>query len=93
MKHLMDALAKELGPVGDELRSILEKSVDEIHQALKKEGLSTDDLRKALENSHDEMRKAFDKGGAIDKELARPGKNRATTCELSGIAPRTMTCG
>ncbi len=69
VKGLIDTLAKELGPVGDELRKVLEKSVDEIHQTLKKEGLSTDDLRNALEKSHDEMRKAFDKGGAINKEL------------------------
>lgn len=69
VKDLIDTLTKELGPVGEELRRILEKSVDEIHQTLKKEGLSADDLRKALENSHDEMRKAFEQGGTIDKEL------------------------
>ena len=69
VKDLVDTLTKELGPVGEELRKALENSIDEIHQALKKEGFTTDDLRKALEKSHDEMRKAFEKGGTIDKEL------------------------
>jgi beta-lactamase regulating signal transducer with metallopeptidase domain len=69
VKDLINTLTKELGPVSDELRKVLEKSVDEIHQTLKKENLTADDLRQALENSHNEMRRAFEKGGTIDKEL------------------------
>ena len=38
VKDLIEKLAKELGPVGEELRKILEKSVDDIHETLKKEG-------------------------------------------------------
>ena len=69
VKDLVEKLTKELGPVGEELRKILENSIDEIHETLKKEGVTADDLRKALEKSHDEMRKAFEKGGTINKEL------------------------
>ena len=47
VKDLVEKLTKELGPVGDELRKILEKSIDEIHETLKKEGATPDDLRKA----------------------------------------------
>jgi beta-lactamase regulating signal transducer with metallopeptidase domain len=69
VKDLVEKLTKELGPVGDELRKILEKSIDEIHETLKKEGATPDDLRKALEKSHDEMRKGLEKGGTVNKEL------------------------
>ena len=69
VKDLIEKLAKELGPVGEELRKILEKSVDEIHETLKKEGVAPDDLRKALEKSHNEMRKGLEKGGSVNKEL------------------------
>jgi beta-lactamase regulating signal transducer with metallopeptidase domain len=69
VKDLVEKLTKELGPVGDELRKILEKSIDEIHETLKKEGATPDDLRRALEKSHDEMRKGLEKGGTVNKEL------------------------
>lgn len=69
VKELVEKLTKELGPVGDELRKILEKSIDEIHETLKKEGATSDDLRKALEKSHDEVRKGLEKGGTVNKEL------------------------
>jgi bla regulator protein BlaR1 len=69
VRNLIDRLAKELGPVGEELRKILEKSVAEVHESLKKEGATPEDVRKALEKSHNEMRKAFEKGGAVNKEL------------------------
>jgi beta-lactamase regulating signal transducer with metallopeptidase domain len=69
VKDLIDKLMKELGPVGEELCNILEKSVDDLHETLKKEGIAPDDLRKALEKSHNEMRKSLEKGGSVNKEL------------------------
>ena len=69
VKELIEKLTKELGPVGEELRKTLEKSIDEIHETLKKDGVTSDDVRKALEKSHNEMRKAFEKGGSVNKEL------------------------
>jgi beta-lactamase regulating signal transducer with metallopeptidase domain len=69
VKDVIENLVKELGPVGEELRKILEKSVDDIHETLKKEGVAPDDLRKALEKSHNEMRKGLEKGGSVNKEL------------------------
>ena len=69
VKSLIDKVTKELGPVGEELRKALEKSVAEIHETLKKEGVTSDDLRRSLEKSHEEMRKAFEKGGTVNKEL------------------------
>jgi beta-lactamase regulating signal transducer with metallopeptidase domain len=69
VKDLIDKLAKELGPVGEELRKILEKSIDDIHETLKKEGVAPEDLRKALEKSHNEMRRSLEKGGSVNKEV------------------------
>ena len=69
VKTLIETLKKELGPVGEELRKILEKSIDEIHETLKKEGVAPEELRKALEKSHNEMRKGLEKGGTVNKEL------------------------
>ena len=69
VKDLIDKLAKELGPVGEELRKALEKSVDEIHETLKKEGVTPDDLRRRWRSRTSEMRKALEKGGAVNKEL------------------------
>jgi beta-lactamase regulating signal transducer with metallopeptidase domain len=69
VKELIDRLTKELGPVGEEIRKTLEKSIDEIHETIKKEGLTADDVRKAVEKSHNEIRKAFEKGGPINREL------------------------
>ena len=40
VKDLIDKLAKEVGPVGEELRKILERSIDEIHETLKKDGVT-----------------------------------------------------
>ncbi len=69
VKGLVEKLTKELGPVGEEIRKTLEKSIDEIHETLKKDGVSADDVRKAVEKSHNEVRKAFEKGGSINKEV------------------------
>jgi bla regulator protein BlaR1 len=69
VKDLIEKLSKELGPVGEELRKILEKSVDDIHETIKKEGVAPEELRKALEKSHNEMRKGLEKGGSVNKEL------------------------
>ena len=69
VKDLIDKLAKEAGPVGEELRKILERSIDEIHETLKKDGVTTEDVRKALEKSHNEMRKGLEKGGSVNKEF------------------------
>jgi bla regulator protein BlaR1 len=69
VKGLVEKLTKELGPVGEEIRKTLEKSIDEIHETLKKEGVTSDDVRKAVEKSHNEVRKAFEKGGSINKEV------------------------
>ena len=40
MKDVIEKLAKEVGPVGEELRKILERSIDEIHETLKKDGVT-----------------------------------------------------
>ncbi len=69
VKGLVEKLTKELGPVGEEIRKTLEKSIDEIQETLKKEGVTSDDVRKAVEKSHNEIRKAIEKGGSINKEL------------------------
>jgi beta-lactamase regulating signal transducer with metallopeptidase domain len=69
VKALIDKVTEELGPVGEELRKALEKSVAEIHETLKKEDFTSEDLRRSLEKSHAEMRKAFEKGGTVNKEL------------------------
>ena len=69
VKDLVEKLTKELGPVGEELRKILERSIDEFHETLKKDDVTADDLRKALEKTHDDLRKAFEKGGTVNKEL------------------------
>src|SRR5262249_40891211 len=69
VKDLIDKLAKELGPVGEELRKVLEKSIDDIHETLKKEGVAPDELLKSLEKSHHDMKKSFEKGGSVNKEL------------------------
>jgi beta-lactamase regulating signal transducer with metallopeptidase domain len=78
-KHVRDLIGKlvdEIGPVADEVRKAVERSVDEIRKSLDKEDLSTDDLRRALERGHDEMRRSFESGGSIDKE-AREAWERA----------------
>ncbi len=69
VKGLIEKLAKDLGPVGEELRKVLEKSVDQVHESIKKENASPEDLRKALEKSHDELRKALESGGKVNREL------------------------
>ena len=69
VKELVEKLTKELGPVGEDIRKTLEKSIDEIHETLKKENLTAEDVRKAVEKSHNEIRKAFEKGGTINKEV------------------------
>jgi bla regulator protein blaR1 len=69
VKGLVEKLTKELGPVGEEIRKTLEKSIGEIQETLKKEGVTSDDVRKAVEKSHNEIRKAFEKGGSINKEV------------------------
>ena len=69
VKDLIDKLAKEVGPVGEELRKILERSIDEIHETLKKDGVTTEDVRKSLEKSHNELRKGLEKGGSVNKEF------------------------
>ena len=68
-KELIEKLTKELGPVGEEIRKTLEKSIDEIHETLKKDNLTAEDVRKAVEKSHNEIRKAFEKGGTVNKEV------------------------
>jgi bla regulator protein blaR1 len=68
-KELIEKLTKELGPVGEEIRKALEKSVAEFHETLKKEGVSSDDLRRSMEKSHEEMRKAIEKGGTVNNEV------------------------
>jgi beta-lactamase regulating signal transducer with metallopeptidase domain len=78
-KHVRDLIAKlvdEAGPVADEIRKAVERSVDEVRKALDKEDLSSDDVRDALERSHDEMRRSFESGGPIDRE-AREAWERA----------------
>jgi beta-lactamase regulating signal transducer with metallopeptidase domain len=69
VRDLIAKLAKEVGPVTDEVRKALESAVDEIDKALEKGDLSADDVRKSLEKSHDEMRRAFEKGGPVEKEV------------------------
>jgi beta-lactamase regulating signal transducer with metallopeptidase domain/archaellum component FlaC len=69
LKALIEKVTRDLGPVGEELRKALEKSIAEIHEMLKKEGVTSDDLRRSLEKSHEEMRKAFEKGGTVNREL------------------------
>ncbi len=69
VKELVEKLTKELGPVGEDIRKTLEKSIGEIHETLKKDGLTAEDVRKAVEKSHNEIRKAFEKGGTINKEV------------------------
>ncbi len=69
IKELIEKVTKELGPVGEEVRKALEKSIAEVHETLKKEGVTSDDLRRSLERSHEEMRKALEKGGSVNREL------------------------
>jgi beta-lactamase regulating signal transducer with metallopeptidase domain len=69
VRDLIDKLAKEVGPVAEEVRKALESAVDEIHKSLDKEDLSADDVRKSLEKSHEDMWRAFERGGPVDKEV------------------------
>jgi bla regulator protein blaR1 len=69
VKELIEKLTKDLGPVGEEIRKTLEKSIDEIHETLKKDDLTAEDVRKAVEKSHNAIRKALEKGGTINKEV------------------------
>ena len=55
VKDVIEKLVKELGPVGEELRKILEKSVDDIHETLKKEGVAPDELRRPKSRSAREV--------------------------------------
>jgi beta-lactamase regulating signal transducer with metallopeptidase domain len=66
---LIEKLAKDFAPVGEEFRRALERAVGEVHRSLEKENASPDDLRKALEKSQDELRRALEQGGPIDHEL------------------------
>jgi len=68
-RDLIEKLTKEFGPVGEEVRKVLERAVGEVHKSLEKDNPSPDDLRKAVEKSQDEVRRAFEQGGPVDKEL------------------------
>jgi beta-lactamase regulating signal transducer with metallopeptidase domain len=69
LKDLIDVIRRELGPSFDEIQKALEKAVDDLHQALKKEDVSAEDLRKSLEKSYEDIRQALSKSGPVDKEL------------------------
>ncbi len=70
VKDLIGKIGKELGPLGDEVRKALEKSVDDLHRALEKENASVDDVRKSLEKSYEDMRQTFTRrGGPVDKDV------------------------
>src|SRR5262249_55151865 len=71
LKDLIENLGNELGPVGEEIRKAVEQAVRDVHEALKKEGVSVDDLRKALEKSHDDLRGAIEKGGSVNEEARK----------------------
>ena len=45
IKELIEKVTKDLGPVGEEVRKALEKSIGEVHATLKKEGVTADDLK------------------------------------------------
>ena len=68
VKDLISKLADDLGPVAEEVRKALERSVDQLQKSLDKDELSADDVGDALSKAHDEMRRAFDSGGPVEKE-------------------------
>ncbi len=77
LKELVDKLGKDVSPVGQEVRKALERSVDEIHRALQKDGMTPDELRQALEKSREELRKSFDRDGPVQKEMREASRTRS----------------
>jgi BlaR1 peptidase M56 len=91
LKALKEKLGKDLDPVGELVRKSLERSLDEIHQALKKEGMTAEDLRRALEKSHRDLHESLRRGGPVEKELrdaaerARKDMQEAMDRQLEGV--------
>jgi beta-lactamase regulating signal transducer with metallopeptidase domain len=68
-RELIEKLAREFGPVGEEFRKALDRAVGEVHRSLEKDNPSGEDLRRALVKSQEELRRAIEEGGPIDREL------------------------
>lgn len=69
LRDLKEKLTRDLDPLSDVVRQQLDRTLENLQQALEKEKMTPEDLRRAVEKSRRDLRESLQQGGPLERSM------------------------